>query len=283
MMHIKERFFYPSNRDIYFDNIKGKLILLVVLGHLLEFNLSCFLFRFAYVFLYSFVMPAFVFVSGIFFSPKLKNITKIFVIYFFSQLSLFLLRSKIEYLHLNTFLTPIWTLWYLLCLFYWYCGYVFLEKHQFSKLSILVFALVLSLLCGFLKIGYFLSLQRAFSFFFFFALGVYVNKEHLKNTIKKLKNWKICLSCIVGLFVLYLILDENFFPRAFYNSFSYYYFFPYSKWNMLGVRSLQFILSFIFGIFLLKNTSHNKSFYTWCGYYSLWIYLIHTFILYYLK
>lgn len=281
MKHIQQIFSYPQWRDTYFDNIKGKLIVLVVLGHLLEFKLSYLPIRFIYVFLYSFVMPTFCFVSGVFFSPKLKNIIKIFFIYFLSQVILFSFKHELANISFYCFLTPIWTLWYLFCLFYWYCICSFFKK--IPKSFVLLFALILSLLCGFLKIGYFLSLQRACSFFFFFALGLYIGKENIKNQVVKLQKWKCFLVCISALLVLFSIYRDTFFPMAFYNSFSYYSFAPYSEWNMFGVRCLQFILSFIFGIFLFKNNSNNKGFYTWCGYYSLYIYLIHTFVLYYFK
>ena len=276
--------FYPSARDVYFDNVKGKLILLVVLGHLFEFQLSDTFFRFLYVFLYSFVMPTFIFVSGLFFKPKIKGFVRFIFIYLLSQLvfllSYYCLGKSFSF---YSFLTPVWTLWYLLCLVFWYGISLLFERLGYSKYDILVFSIVLTLLSGFINISYFLSLQRACAYFVFFALGMSVNKKWLKKCMQAFSVQIIVVFFILGLIVLSSIYQASFLPKIFYNSYPYSYFSSYSEWLMFGVRLLQFMLSFVFGLFIFKFTSNNKGFYTFCGYYSLWIYLLHSFVLLHLR
>ena len=62
-----------QNREYLYDNIRGILILLVVLGHALEyFRLDNKVGEFLYVFIYLFHMPVFIFISG-YFSKNLKK------------------------------------------------------------------------------------------------------------------------------------------------------------------------------------------------------------------
>lgn len=62
-------------RDLYFDNLKGILISLVVFGHLIEnFYFKSKFVEIVYTFIYTFHMPAFIFLSGLFFKPDLKKL-----------------------------------------------------------------------------------------------------------------------------------------------------------------------------------------------------------------
>lgn len=273
---------YPSNRDVYFDNIKGKLILLVVLGHLLEFCNSDGVFRFLYVFLYSFVMPVFVFVSGLFFKPKIRSVFKYLAIYLIFQLVLLGMNYYFsgKPIFLYDFLVPVWSLWYLLFLIFCYCVAILFERFGYPKDSLLACSIVLFLLSGFIHVGYFLSLQRFCAYFVFFALGVCLKIEQVKKYVAAFDNCIIGLFCIGGIVLVSAIFKADFMPAAFYNSYPYSYFFNYPKWFMFAIRVMQVVLSFIFGLFLLRNTSANKGFYTFCGYFSLLIYLIHSVILF---
>lgn len=72
-------------RDIKIDNIKGMLILLVVLGHMLETELGYGMNKSLYVVLYSFHMPLFVYTTGYFakFNPGrlVKNLLYPYVVF----------------------------------------------------------------------------------------------------------------------------------------------------------------------------------------------------------
>ena len=73
-------------RVYYFDNLKAALIFLVVIGHVFELVTSR-LIDIAYMFVYIFHMPLFIFVSGYFakYSPK-KLLFSLIPLYFFFQL-----------------------------------------------------------------------------------------------------------------------------------------------------------------------------------------------------
>lgn len=53
-----------ANRLYYLDNLKGLLIILVILGHAIQFTLPDYENAFAFRFIYSFHMPLFFFISG---------------------------------------------------------------------------------------------------------------------------------------------------------------------------------------------------------------------------
>ena len=53
-----------ANRLYYLDNLKGLLIILVILGHAIQFTLPDYENVFAFRLIYSFHMPLFFFISG---------------------------------------------------------------------------------------------------------------------------------------------------------------------------------------------------------------------------
>lgn len=60
-------------RDYYLDTIKGFLIIVVVIGHFIEFGSRTIFDVAMHNFIYSFHMPLFVFLSGYFFNIKTKR------------------------------------------------------------------------------------------------------------------------------------------------------------------------------------------------------------------
>lgn len=66
-----------QNRNSEFDVLKGILIILVILGHWLEYGLGNYLNRVVFNYIYLFHMPLFILISG-YFSKKTdkKNVQK---------------------------------------------------------------------------------------------------------------------------------------------------------------------------------------------------------------
>lgn len=114
-----------TNRDLAIDNLKGFLIFLVVLGHLLELGFvnsdaGNVLDRV----IYSFHMPAFVFTMGMFAKTTSEHLTKnfqnYFSLYFMTMLVTWIFRIcfKQQFYIINIF-KPEYALWYLLGCIAW--------------------------------------------------------------------------------------------------------------------------------------------------------------------
>ena len=76
-----------KKRNAYFDNLKGILIFLVVLGHVLSsFAGEGSVARWLYLLIFSFHMPVFLFVSGYFAKPDPKTvIARLLILYLIFQ------------------------------------------------------------------------------------------------------------------------------------------------------------------------------------------------------
>ena len=159
-----------TRRSSLWDNIKGILICLVVLGHFL-YNFAGFELVSLIVYLiYVFHMPAFVFVSGYFTHdpPKLKKLINAFIIFDAAYLIC-------EYLNLGSIhiISPAYVCWYLLALIVWRFTASFIPKHKL----VIPCMFVLSLLSGFLPVENEFGLTRILSFWVFFEAGYLLAKR----------------------------------------------------------------------------------------------------------
>lgn len=168
-----------SKRNVAVDNLRAFLIFCVVAGHLLEilgFTGS----RTLYVVLYSFHMPAFVFISGM--CCKLDEHTpkKLVCNYIYPYLvfqTLYLTFDKYVLHHGNNvayqYTTPYWLLWYLMAMILWQLM-LWLYSGIKSRKIALGISVSLALLSGFdSSIGYYMSLSRTLVLFPFFLAGYY--------------------------------------------------------------------------------------------------------------
>lgn len=160
-------------RDQLVDSNKGILIFLVVFGHFVErlIGWGSEEGRILLSSIYAVHMPAFIFISGMFF--KNKNISQK-AIYFLSLL----LPFQLFYLLLNYGLSgqwssswwyqPYWILWYLLGMLCWTLLTPLLLKTKFPLLG----SIIAALLIGYSQINnYILSIGRIFTFLPFFMFG----------------------------------------------------------------------------------------------------------------
>lgn len=179
-------------RDNRIDSIKGLLIILVVLGHVITAVDNVNFFNHAVMgLIYIFHMPLFVLISGYVTknpdqqpsSTLWKGVGNIFITILVFQL----ISSLRTYLRFGEFTTtllsfPFGILWYLMCLIYWRVWFYYTPKWLRERpVLYLAIALVISLLCGLTYLGNFLALQRALNFYLFFLLGYYF-KQGVVNT-----------------------------------------------------------------------------------------------------
>lgn len=259
-----------AGRDIKSDYLKLILIFLVVLGHLSYYDFGLRINRI----IYSFHMPAFVFLSGYFTSqdtPARKQraqLIKLLVIYVIAQ-TLHILISPLvgETFHWTQgIIYPHLALWYLLSLIGWR---VFVWVFTNLKdITLLVFSFMMAIASGLIPLGHELAFQRTFAFLPFFVTGFIVRRRSLDTVIEKQSMVLLLFIFIAGLLVA-RFLPWTYMPK-----------FPYENWHQPVIRCIQTAL----GMFLclsLFGLSRKVTPPKWAeqGMYTLWVYIGHTYLI----
>lgn len=187
-------------RKYYFDNLKGFLIICVIIGNSLELanptsvNVHTFI-----LLLYIFHMPMFAFVSG-YFSKISKRSTKERVIdttklylsaqIFYTFFNFLILKKSSVRLEL---LMPQWTLWYLLSMIFWYI----ISDYILDYKKWLMGSVCLSLIIGLDgSIGTIASVSRTVFFLPFFIIGRTFKEDYIEK-LKKHKSKFVILTIVV--------------------------------------------------------------------------------------
>lgn len=164
-------------RDYGFDNLRGLLMVLVVLGHLLERCGSIPGAGYLYRTIYSCHMPAFLFLTGYFARYDVKKIiTGLLVPYVLFQAAYILFDRWLSGEEtVMQFTTPYWLLWYLMaCILYQLLLPMYAAASGKQRGLALGITFLLSLLAGYdTTVGYRLSLSRFLVFQPWFLLGYY--------------------------------------------------------------------------------------------------------------
>lgn len=181
----------PKSRDKRIDSIKGTLIILVILGHIIgvfdptpeddKFTFS------VWNLIYLVHMPLFILICGYFsrtdenalnFQTKIRNLLIPLVIFqIINVVRYYLVSGTINIL--STLLVPFWTLWFLLSLILWKIILRFTPRWLLNKpLLYLGIAIFFSLISGLMEKGKILSIQRTINFFPFFLLGYYLRNQY---------------------------------------------------------------------------------------------------------
>ena len=213
------------------DNLKFLLIVFVVVGHVIGHSTkSEILSRSIYLFLYSFHMPLFIFISGLFF--RYKNVHQKIAIFlvFGILLKIVLFLTGFAYSsHIPKFSAfggggvP----WFLFALAAYYVLAVLLR--DLNKLFILIFSIVFACFVGYDKtIHDFLHLSRIIVFFPFFWLGLILSSNEIIEYKERRKLIKLSIAllliicfavlCVTHIDVLYRLrgffTGRNPFPKA---------------------------------------------------------------------
>lgn len=204
-----------KERDFLFDNIKGFLIILVVLGHVIEnyayHNMPSKI-SFLYQLIYIFHMPLFVFISG-YFSKKdnPKKLAELLIIYGFFQIIFFplvgsFIKGETYIDNISSFFKPKFTYWYILSLIGWRVLNPVLMKIKF----ILPLSIVAGILVG-LTPGNdaltFMSVGRSVSFYPFFLVGYLTTKDNIESIRNKVSFKKAFLFLILSTTVAFLFFN----------------------------------------------------------------------------
>ncbi len=188
------------------DILKFILIFLVVLGHIADFNTkSNEYMRMLYLAIYTFHMPLFIFVSGLFAKRTVNEKRKDKI---FGYLVLYFALKFINFLYFwistgnATFsvLTETGLPWFMLALFLH--SLITIAVKDFSPKYVMIFSVILACLAGYDKnINNFLALSRVIVFFPFYYAGYLFDIGKIEAHCKKLLP-KIISVVIITAFIL---------------------------------------------------------------------------------
>ena len=264
-------------RNYKMDNIRFLLIFLVILGHFIElfqgeFSLAL------YKIIYSFHMPAFLFLTGFFarFKPRkiFFNLICPYILFqtLYRAFDAFIIHGKDSFT-LN-FTTPYWILWYLLTVICYYLLIPLIDTENVrSRKIILGLAIAISLLAGYdSSIGYYGSLSRSFTFLPFFLAGFYLSKT---KKMPQKNHLTLPLSGLLALLCSFYIMNNSGITKqVLYGSYSY----EKAGYNPL-IKAILLVCGFAWIIFLLSAVPEKKiPFVSLLGQNTLSIFLLHGFV-----
>lgn len=272
-------------RDLYWDSLKFVLIYLVVYGHIVphysedsRFNMAMF------NFIYLFHMPLFIFISGRFSHirdrQKYKNgILKLLETYIVFQI----IRSGIPIILGGEFTikclhTPNWILWYLVALIYWRLIVYFIPQSWLSHRNyMLTVSFCISLLAGFIPIGYPFVVQRTLTFLPFFVMGYYSKDFDVRSFVNRVPLYFAVGTMIIAFAIL-------FFELNFRLSFVHHCAFPYWSGDLMHTM-MRFVARCIFipsaivlSVCLMRLVPTNSTLAKW-GSITMFIFIYHSFAL----
>lgn len=210
-----------SERDLRLDSIKGFLIILVILGHIIGACGKGVVCEGVWQIIYLFHMPLFIIVSGYLtrikkdnrsFWKSISHIAIPLLIFqiLFVGIAVIVFRNAFSKSYLYT---PYWTLWYLLSLLFWRIMIQYTPKRLLEKSYLLLtIATIVAVFCGLMPNGRIMSIQRTFNFYPFFLFGYYIKQGVFKTNL-----WPKYVSCGIILVAIVLIIN-NFPPHVGYDS-----------------------------------------------------------------
>lgn len=254
-----------GNRLLYWDTLKGILIILVVLGHCgsaVGQNMISLI--------YAFHMPLFILVSG-YFSKKSDRLNfsgykRLIIIYLVFNTLYLALDIFGGYYSIQRILSPSFALWYILSLIFWRLILQFIPNSMLKKKKIiLIVAFCVSMLVGFIPIGTELSFQRTFVFFPFFMVGYYMKQTCVIGRIRKWNKIGAVLTIVTFSVIAFVYL-----PVFYGNS-------PYGIDFMqpLITRLLHLIIAISLCLSIMVVVPEKMRLVTQLGRYTLLIYLLH--------
>lgn len=267
-----------TERVVFWDNVKMFLIISVVAGHMIQGAVDFSdVAKTLFIFVYSWHMPLFIFISGLFQSNK-NPIQKIV---FYCSIGFLL---KILNLFLSVFLgnsQPTFDIlgdadlpWFMFVLAI-YTGIFYILRNQ-NKRYLLVATIVLACFTGYDKnIGDFLYLSRAIVFSPFYIAGALFNGQNFlelkKNRLFVAGGWLVFIGWLLS---CYVWLDAIYFLRPLFTGRNP--FLDTMALSGLYLRILTYLISSILGLAILLIVPTRKIVLTRIGRYSINVYFWHS-------
>ncbi len=269
-----------KQRDTKWDNIKFVLITYVVTGHMIYLFLGdSVLAKGVYLWIYSFHMPAFLFLSGMFskHAVETKNSRRIL-----DYLAIYLLMKTLQSVA-NYFVNGKITF-----RFFWEAGpgwyalamavYIFMSSilKDVDKRKLLLLAVLAGCMAGYDNhLGDHFASARIATFYPFFLLGLYLKPEEIKKTMKK--PVQIILGIILCVtFISAVLYTERFYwlLKLFKGKYSY------AQAGVIGLRGPVYRFLLYIGMLLMAYCvcaviSSKKKWYSDIGRNTLPIFIFH--------
>ncbi len=271
-----------GERQAYYDNLKFILMLFVVFGHFaFEYRSERLMISVCNA-IYTFHMPVFIFVSG-YFSRNIKvqrwaDVWQLLIPYFTLEI-VHLIWTKVTHMGYGnaSILTPTYHNWYMLSLFYWRMIIPFFKHFKPLYSTLLIFSM--SILAGWIpQLNDFAAGYRSLFFFPLFAVGYYSKDISIAtqvNTSKKLLAIGLLTAFIS--FIFYSSYTDM--EQADQLLYAYAPMYGYDGLlNRMLLRIASLFSGFACGFLFLFAVPHHQTFYTKMGTKTLYVYVIHMFL-----
>ena len=268
---MSEKFRVPK-----WDNLKFFLILCVVVGHFIERYIGeSWVYRSLFVFIYSFHMPAFLFIAGLFSkrtvdTNNVKKVLPYITLYFSVKILLFAVRACCTGETYASFLSEAGLPWFMLSLFFMYI--ITMYTKRFKTAWVLIGSVALSVFAGYAiqKNGDFLTVLRTINFYPFFYLGYILKPDELAEKLDKPKVKIASAVLIVALAAVCFVFTDKVFELRFFLTGRN----PYGSYSGL-IRLALFVVSTVEIFALISLTPSKRSAFTTLGSRTLAVYCTH--------
>ncbi|STQ70194.1 acyltransferase family protein [Hafnia alvei] len=268
-------------RDAKLDNIRGFLIILVVLGHLIQvFTVrSNNAFSYVYDIIYSFHMPLFIMICGLLFKPDgfIKRASYVFIIYLIFQCLMMLPFWFKNGITIENTTYPAFSMWFLLSLSCWNVMYFYLKDVPY----IFPASLICCLAAGYIQAnGYAFSYMRTISFFPFFIFGAkYLSSISTRGFINNKIISILMIIVTLSIYMLYItIIKPDYRVPHLILSYDLNNWFGFAD---LFYRALFLLFSFSLSVFIFSIFTDKNGIITRIGKHTLPTYIAQAVIIMY--
>ncbi|MFT2817990.1 acyltransferase family protein [Leifsonia sp. A12D58] len=283
-----------KQRVPYWDNARWIAIVLVVVGHAIlkligESDPAYEL----YLFIYAFHVPLFVAVSGYFVKagpPGMRQMRRLLTDVIFPYLIFETIWTTIRWARGDKFwldyATASWTLWFLLALALWRIALPYLALLRYP----LLISIVISVAAGYLStVDSTFALSRTLGLLPFFVLGWKLRQCGITGNWLKLGSasiwrWRAGSLALFTALAVYIVLNIDWLREVKVRRFLLYNetypSFGYSEFWAGGIRLGLILLSSALVIAFLMLVPRRRTWFTAFGAATMYIYLLHTFLLY---
>ncbi|MEF2968940.1 acyltransferase family protein [Paenibacillus sp. M1] len=269
--------------ETFFLNLRFLLILCVFIGNAIEPLITRMQgMHSLYMWIFTFHMPLFVFVTGYFAKSGLtgeagrKTIAQIGIQYVIFQTvysTLDMTVFRVNGIH-HSFFAPYLLLWFLASHLCWRLALLLLRKCKCSPLQQLAISLAFGVLVGYLRLdGTWLSISRTFVFLPFFIAGYHFSFTALDNILtRRIRAAGAVVS--IGLFLIIALGGAGLAPGWLYGNMTYMQL-GHLEWYAGLYRLSLYGLQMLAGACFLAFVPKAASLLTECGRRTLYVFLLH--------
>lgn len=268
-------------RDVLWDNVKAMLIFTVVIGHMISrYRSESEAMNTLYLCIYSFHMPAFIFVTGLMSKKTIDNhryekLFSYFAMYIMAKVMIWIPRTLFDGSMKYKMLSEEGAPWYALAVLIFYILTMYLRR--FNTKYVLAASVFLGLISGYcVDLDGEYALARVVSFYPFFYLAYILDITKLKAFVSKIYV-RIALAIILIATFAYIYVKNQELKWALVIFKGKQPYIDLEEHQRLGFvyRLFWYILAIVLVIAVISLTPCIKSYFTSIGQRSLQIYVIH--------